>query len=189
MSASLPSPAQSLTPRPPLHPTLIPPPSTSASSLLSLPPEIHLLISAHLNYPDALSLKHSHPHFYDLVDTGVRLKVDWLIERHRLRLDFPNEGQCVLRTDAAFCSGQVSRLMERRRRHEECASGRCVVGGIGGCRRKERGAVAVKIMEGKGWRRRAEELWRLKGLWGWWHGLVVVWAVVIWTVGRAEGWW
>lgn len=104
-------------------------PSTSianSSPLLSLPPELLLLVIPHLVYPDALSLKHSSPHLYDLIDTSVRLKVAWLIARKSRGLDCP-VGSCVLKTDAAFCAsggGEVRRIMERRRRHEECRKGR-----------------------------------------------------------------
>ncbi|ROW09617.1 hypothetical protein VMCG_02383 [Cytospora schulzeri] len=42
----------------------------SGAKFTDLPPEIHLLISKELIYPDALSLKHTSRYFYDLVDTG-----------------------------------------------------------------------------------------------------------------------
>jgi hypothetical protein len=111
-------------------------------NLLSLPPELHLLISSYLPYPDALSLKHSHPKFYYLVYTGVKLKVDWLISRRQLHLECPNDGQCLLKTDREFCRGSVQLLMRRRRRHEECEwreGGRgCLVRGTKSCDVKER---------------------------------------------------
>ncbi|KUI54825.1 hypothetical protein VP1G_10641 [Cytospora mali] len=40
------------------------------AGLMDLPPEIHLLISKELIYPDALSLKHTSRYFYSLVYTG-----------------------------------------------------------------------------------------------------------------------
>ena len=113
----------------------------SCPSLSSLPAELQLYISSHLPYPDALSLKHTCRHFYIIVDTGVRLKVSWLIERRQLHLPCPSEGQCLLKSDEAFCSKPVRKLMERRRRHEECgmAGARgCAVGGME-CKRKARG--------------------------------------------------
>lgn len=72
-----------------------------------LPPEIHLLIIKELTYPDALSLKHTSRYFYNLVDTGVRLKVAWLMERRSLHLDCPNDKKCILKTDLEFCRGSV----------------------------------------------------------------------------------
>lgn len=115
---------------------------TNSSSFMNLPPEIHVLISKELIYPDALSLKHTSRHFYNLVDTGVRLKVAWLVQRRELHLDCPNDRKCSLRTDLEFCRGSVtyvspfpsityftffvnipgSLLMQRRRRHFECES-------------------------------------------------------------------
>src|SRR4051812_2445849 len=62
----------------------------SEPCLMHLPAEIHLPISKELPSPDALSLKHTSRHFYSLVDTGVRLKVAWLMERRMLHLDCPN---------------------------------------------------------------------------------------------------
>jgi hypothetical protein len=76
-------------------------------TLMDLPPEIHLLISKHLIYPDALSLKHTSRHFYGLVNTGVRLKVEWLVERRSLHLECPNDHRCDLGSDLRFCRGSV----------------------------------------------------------------------------------
>lgn len=76
-------------------------------SLTALPPELHLLISHHLTYPDALSLKHTNRHFYDLVYTGVNLKIEWLLARRRLHLDCPNDKKCELGSDMRFCRGSV----------------------------------------------------------------------------------
>lgn len=92
------------------------------TSLMELPTEIHLLISKELTYPDALSLKYTSRYFYDLVDTGVRLKVAWLMERRMLHLDCPNDRKCNLRTDLEFCRGSVTLLIQRRREHIECES-------------------------------------------------------------------
>lgn len=91
-------------------------------SLMDLPPEIHLLISDRLIYPDALSLRHVNRHFYFLVDTGIKLKIDWLVERRRLHLECPNNQRCDLGSDLRFCRGSVRLLMERRREHMECES-------------------------------------------------------------------
>ncbi|KAK4188272.1 hypothetical protein QBC35DRAFT_514881 [Podospora australis] len=91
-------------------------------SFQTLPPEIHLLISKNLIYPDALSLKHTSRYFYGLVDTGVRLKVEWLMERRSLHLECPSNQRCDLGSDLRFCRGSVQLLMQRRREHVECES-------------------------------------------------------------------
>ncbi|KAL2691500.1 hypothetical protein Neosp_001886 [[Neocosmospora] mangrovei] len=62
-------------------------------TFMALPTEIHLAISRMLIYPDALSLKHTNAHFYSLVDTGVNLKVEWLVER---RICSCNAGESTL---------------------------------------------------------------------------------------------
>jgi len=96
-------------------------------SLLILPVELQLQISTALPYPDALSLKHTCRHFYRLVDTGIRLKVTWLLERKTSKLDIPKR-KCILKTDEAFCSSREIRgFMEKRRRHQECKGGACAV--------------------------------------------------------------
>ncbi|KAL2042407.1 hypothetical protein N7G274_004899 [Stereocaulon virgatum] len=94
------------------------------SSILSLPLELQLHIIPSLSYPDALALKHTHPHFYNLIDTNVRLKVAWLLERKERGLDWPQK-MCAMKTDAAFCGGhgEVRTIMARRRAHGECLSG------------------------------------------------------------------
>jgi len=76
-------------------------------SLMSLPAELHLLISGLLTYPDALSLKHTNRHFYSFVYAGVNLKIEWLIERRRLHLDCPHDKGCELGSDLRFCRGSV----------------------------------------------------------------------------------
>ena len=102
--------------------------ATLPSPLLALPLELQFLIIPHLSYPDALALKHTHPHFYSIVNTSVRLKVAWLLERKERRLEWPQK-MCAMKTDAAFCggNGEVRIIMERRRAHAECADGE------GGC--------------------------------------------------------
>ena len=101
------------------------------SPLLCLPPELHHLIITHLPYPDALSLKHTSSYFYSLVDTSdYRQKVSWIVDRQMRGLACPKKS-CIFKTDAAFCSsggGEVRKIMERRRRHEECGrKGQCEV--------------------------------------------------------------
>ncbi|MCJ1357123.1 MAG: hypothetical protein MMC33_007119 [Icmadophila ericetorum] len=113
------------------------------SPLLSLPPELLPHITSHLLYPDILSLRHSHPSFYYSsllsTNTNVRLKVAWLLDRKERGLDCPDgknrrwgrSARLSLTTDRDFCKrsadGEVSRIMEKRRRHLECK------GGEGGC--------------------------------------------------------
>jgi hypothetical protein len=76
-------------------------------TFMSLPTEIHLAVSKFLIYPDALSLKHTNAHFYSLVDTGINLKVEWLVERRSLHLECPNDRRCDLGSDLRFCRGSV----------------------------------------------------------------------------------
>lgn len=83
------------------------PEETPRLNILSLPTELHIAISRYLIYPDALSLKHTNVHFYHLVDTGVRLKVEWLMERRMLHLECPNDRRCDLGSDLRFCRGSV----------------------------------------------------------------------------------
>ncbi|KGO76615.1 hypothetical protein PITC_091380 [Penicillium italicum] len=92
---------------------------STSTNLMTLPSELHIQISTYLSYPDALALKHSSRHFYSMVFTGVRLKVDWLLERFEHKLECPME-KCLFSTDESFCNGQVCGIMERRRWHIEC---------------------------------------------------------------------
>lgn len=85
--------------------------TTPKASLLSLPPEIHLEIANRLIYPDALSLKHTSRHFYSLVDTGIELKIDWLVSRRKLHLECPNDKGCDLGSDLRFCRGSVAYVL------------------------------------------------------------------------------
>ncbi|KAL9610071.1 MAG: hypothetical protein Q9167_005208 [Letrouitia subvulpina] len=135
-------------------------PSKQPSGLLNLPSEIHLLIIKNLAYPDALSLKHSCRTFYLTTDTSVRLKVAWLVDRHVRGLPCPQR-DCILKTDRSFCAGsdgEVRRIMERRRQHEECEGvcevvlGAQCVGTAKGLRR--RGGMG----EGRGRRRNGESV-------------------------------
>lgn len=93
-----------------------------------LPTEIHLQIASYLPYPDALALKHTNGYFYRLIRTDVALKVDWLLERGNLKLPIPGRSYS-LRTDEAFCRGEVRKIMERRRWHQECKADCLVVKG------------------------------------------------------------
>ncbi|EJT82417.1 hypothetical protein GGTG_02390 [Gaeumannomyces tritici R3-111a-1] len=116
-----PAPAGKLEEEPaPSSPAQAPTQGVRALTLMDLPTEIHVMISKELIYPDALSLKHTSRHFYDMVYTGVRLKVAWLMERRQLHLECPNDTRCDLGSDLRFCRGSVALLMQRRREHMEC---------------------------------------------------------------------
>ncbi|KAK3502935.1 hypothetical protein B0T13DRAFT_185922 [Neurospora crassa] len=95
-------------------------PAARKSSFMELPAEIHLLVTEQLIYPDALSMKHVNRYFYNLVDTGVRKKVEWLVQCRRLHLGCPNHRSCDLGSDVRFCRGSVKLLMQRWREHNEC---------------------------------------------------------------------
>ncbi|KAH7312431.1 hypothetical protein B0I35DRAFT_411152 [Stachybotrys elegans] len=117
--------------------------SQAKTGLMSLPPELHVAISQHLIYPDALALKLTNRHFYSLVFTGIPLKVAWLVERRSLQLQCPNDRRCDLRSDMKFCKGTVSLMIRRRRQHLECESRPglgCLIHGTAACpiRRKTR---------------------------------------------------
>ena len=81
--------------------------SEGSVQLMSLPPELLLQISQYLTFPDALSLKHSNKYFQSTVYTGIKLKIEWLIERRRLHLECPNNVKCDLGSDLKFCRGSV----------------------------------------------------------------------------------
>ncbi|KAI5862070.1 hypothetical protein GGS23DRAFT_605978 [Durotheca rogersii] len=118
-----------------------------ASSFVNLPAELHILISQQLTYPDALSLKHANRYFYHLVDTGLKLKVDWLIERRSLHLECPNDRCCDLGSDLKFCRGSVRLLMQRRREHFECESRPglgCLVYGTKRCAHRQQPGFWIK---------------------------------------------
>ncbi|KAK1594178.1 uncharacterized protein LY79DRAFT_550063 [Colletotrichum navitas] len=153
-----------------------------------LPAEIHLLISQQLIYPDALSLKHTSSYFYYLVDTGVRLKVEWLMERRMLHLECPNDRRCDLGSDLRFCRGSVPLLMQRRREHMECESRPglgCLVYGTSVCSHRRK--ISARCQR---WLRRrltVELWWVLLAL----LPVVLCWLwmgdVVAWTPGSTTG--
>ncbi|KAJ5954138.1 hypothetical protein N7501_008417 [Penicillium viridicatum] len=120
--------------------------STSAN-LMTLPSELHIQISTYLSYPDALALKHSSRYFYSIVFTGVRLKVDWLIDRFEHKLECPME-KCSFSTDESFCNGRVCGIMERRRWHLECqrVKGGCLIVNGQTCRTDLMPALMIGIM-------------------------------------------
>ncbi|PHH51249.1 hypothetical protein CFIMG_002511RA [Ceratocystis fimbriata CBS 114723] len=90
------------------------------AEFMDLPTELHIMISKLLIYPDALSLKHSSNYLYNLVDTGVSVKVEWLILRHNLHLKGPDDKKCDLRSDLQFCRGSIPMLIQHYRNHIEC---------------------------------------------------------------------
>ena len=126
---------------------------------MDLPTELHVQIARYLIYPDALSLKHTSRYFYDFVDTGVELKVDWLMTRRLLHLDCPNDTRCDLGSDLRFCRGSVPLLMKRRREHIECESRPglgCLIYGTTTCVHRRRGLTGLNF-----WLRRrlTVEMW------------------------------
>ncbi|KAL2760346.1 hypothetical protein ACRALDRAFT_1067082 [Sodiomyces alcalophilus JCM 7366] len=128
-------------PSPPTSSSTPNPKPKETPTFTSLPTELHLLVASHLTYPDALSLKHVNRHFYHIVDTGVSLKVAWLVERRLLHLEWPNDRRCDLGSDLKFCRGSVRLLMRRRRDHFECESRPglgCVVLGRTTCEHRRR---------------------------------------------------
>ncbi|AEO66428.1 e39c7567-572b-4603-b171-c21ad213ae1e [Thermothielavioides terrestris] len=151
-------------------------------TLVTLPPEIHLLIAQYLIYPDALSLKHTNRHFYRLVDTGVRLKVEWLMERRLLHLECPNDQRCDLGSDLRFCRGSVKLLMRRRREHMECESRPglgCLIYGTSTCPQARKLKTRVK----KWWRgTRARDRTRWMLLLASLVPLFIGWAWMVWVM-------
>lgn len=89
--------------------------------ITSLPQEIQDLIASNLLYPDALALKHTNQHFYNTVNTDIRLKVAWLISRTAANLPCPMRWHFHFDTDELFCANkEVRAYMLLRRRHIEC---------------------------------------------------------------------
>lgn len=99
--------------------------------LLDLPSELVSHISSHVTYPDSLSLKHTCKYFQHTIDTNVRDRVSWLLERTKLGLPIPHAQKCNLKTDAGFCSSpEVRQILRNRRKHIECSlhgQGRCLL--------------------------------------------------------------
>jgi hypothetical protein len=111
------SPSLSSDPLPHRSPDNLPTPS-----LLNLPPELHLLITSHLPWPDLLALKHTHPYFYQNIPTTVRQRVTWLLSRAITRLRLPKQ-RINMKTDTDFCrSHEIRKFLERRRWHLDCRS-------------------------------------------------------------------
>lgn len=125
-------------------------PAPEPPPLLTLPLELQFFfIIPRLSYPDALALKHTHPHFYDLIDTSVRMKVAWLLERKERGLEWPQK-KCAMKTDALFCVDEVNDIMEKRKAHGECKSSEAgcevVIGATcGGRERIDKGKVVQKL--------------------------------------------
>ncbi|KAK2735041.1 hypothetical protein FQN55_002286 [Onygenales sp. PD_40] len=94
------------------------PPTPQTNAFMDLPTELHAHIATYLSYPDALALKHTNTYFYALVRTGLGLKVNWILERCKLKLRVPFNS-CEFRTDQTFCNSEIREIMEKRRRHQE----------------------------------------------------------------------
>lgn len=93
------------------------------SSLLDLPPELHVMILQYLPYPDSLSLKITHPYFLDFIQPthGVAARVTWLLSRAEDGLCIPKSRKLNLKTEQAFlANSEVKTIIRNRRSHEEC---------------------------------------------------------------------
>ena len=89
--------------------------------LLLLPTEIQHQIFGDLPYPDLLSLKLVNAYFYNNVETTVRDRADWLLDRAQRSLMIPRQSKCLLRSDAEFCSHpEVLQILRWRRKHLDC---------------------------------------------------------------------
>ncbi|OAA71152.1 hypothetical protein ISF_01703 [Cordyceps fumosorosea ARSEF 2679] len=148
-------------------PAPMPPADITLTNFMLLPAELHLQISELLTYPDALSLKQTNRRMRLLVNTGMPLKVEWLLERRRLHLDCPNDHSCDLGSDLRFCRGSVPLLLKRRREHYECESRPglgCLVYDTPKCANKPRDLKMYKmqLIRTSGWlRRNLPEQWWL----------------------------
>lgn len=86
-----------------------------------LPPEIQHQIFENLPYPDLLSLKLTNSYFYNTVETTVHDRADWLLDRAQRNLMIPRQSNCLLRSDAEFCSHpEVLQILRWRRKHLDC---------------------------------------------------------------------
>lgn len=93
----------------------------NTTTLNTLPQEIQGMIIQHLLYPDALALKHTNRKYYDTINTGINLKVEWLISRIETNLPCPTKRPCNFDSDRSFCASTgMSELMQKRRQHAEC---------------------------------------------------------------------
>lgn len=95
-----------------------------SSPFLSLPPEVHHHISTYLQYPDLLALTLVHPLFqsHELIHTSKSSRVDWLIDRSFHKLPLPSRTRCRWSSDREFVNNpEIKDILQRRRRHEECA--------------------------------------------------------------------
>lgn len=108
---------------PPPPPPPLPPPLTGrrpTPPLLHLPPELLIVITSQLPWPDLLALKHTHPYFYHNTRTTVCQRLTWLFSLAPGGLDFP-KGQVNMKTDADFCrSPGIRAFLKRRRWHLDC---------------------------------------------------------------------
>lgn len=127
------------------------------TSLTSLPAELVLAIAQHLQYPDLLALRHTHPRFLNtkLLSTSDRIrKVEWLVDRSLRGLDVPKRQKLRLDSDAAFCSqAEVRAIMRRRMRHGECATGPggCLLVEGANCGGPKAPARRAERFRGDGW--------------------------------------
>lgn len=105
--------------------------------LLDLPSELVCHVANQLTYPDSLSLKFTCKYFHHTVQSSVKDRVSWLLDRTKLGLPIPHAQKCNLKTDAGFCSSsEVRQILRNRRKHIECflyGQGQCLVVGTTLC--------------------------------------------------------
>ncbi|KAL2208487.1 hypothetical protein CC79DRAFT_575757 [Sarocladium strictum] len=144
------------------------------AGLASLPTELHIAISKLLPYPDALALKHTNRHFHSFVDTGIKVKVAWLVRRRELLLAGPGpDASCDLRNDLVFCTRKVKEIIRQRRLHIECETRPdigCVVQETPFCHHRS-----------TFWQRCKNKLWQKIGIELWLFPLVLIPLICSWV--------
>ena len=92
--------------------------------LISLPWELQRQIVDHLDYPDLLSLKLTHPYFQHILLPSrptIRERIGWVLSRGKQSLAVPHLQKTDFRTDEKFLQNpEVQRILRRRRCHHEC---------------------------------------------------------------------
>ncbi|EHY54264.1 uncharacterized protein HMPREF1120_02435 [Exophiala dermatitidis NIH/UT8656] len=91
--------------------------------ILALPPELHLMVTQELSYPDVLALKLCHPYFHGLLDreTTIQSRVQWIVDRARLGLPIPRSTKVSFRSDASFVAHpEIGKILRQRLRHHDC---------------------------------------------------------------------
>lgn len=99
-------------------------PSPAGSQILFLPRELQHQIVDHLDYPDLLSLKLSHPYFqHSLLSSRptIRERIGWVLSRGKQSLSVPHLQKTDFRSDEKFLQNpEVQRILRQRRCHKDC---------------------------------------------------------------------